>query len=393
MDRESRDRLERSKAEIFVVFGTRPEAIKMAPVISELQKQESVKTGIISSGQHDELLEQMLENFSISPDKNLQLMENDQSLTDLTGRALSRLSELFRREKPDLIMVHGDTTTTFSAALAAYYNQIPVAHVEAGLRSHDRYSPFPEEMNRHLTDVLADIHFAPTLTNRENLLAENVSARNIYVTGNTVIDAVKRIASQDFSLPHHLQEIVADGEKEIILLTTHRRENMGEDMEEIFAAVREIAGGFEDVEVIFPLHLNPGVRKPALSLLGGVEGINLIEPLDYSTFINLLGRSRLILTDSGGIQEEAPALDIPVVLLRETTERPEALEAGTVLKAGTDKERIVEVTARLLREEDYYRSVARKENPYGDGRAAARVVKGVLNYLGLSPEGIEEFTP
>ncbi len=380
------------KFKISAVFGTRPEAIKLAPVIDSIKDESKLELTTIATGQHEEMLTQMLSNFSIKPDFNLRLMQKQQSLADLTGRAVSSLGKVFRDNAADLVVVHGDTTTTLSASLAAYYEQIPVAHVEAGLRSDNKYSPFPEEMNRQLTDTLADLYFAPTRQNKENLLQENIPADNIYLTGNTVIDSARKIAEQGFSFTSSLAKIIKNKDnKEIILLTTHRRENIGEDMKNIFSATKEIVNKFPAVEVVFPVHLNPAVQKLARKKLGDNSRIHLLEPLDYSNFINLLAVCSLVLTDSGGIQEEAPAFDVPVVLLRETTERPEAIEAGTVIKAGVNRKNIVELTTRLLTEEEFYEQTAGAPNPYGDGKAAPRIVQYIMRYLGFDRHNYREF--
>ncbi len=380
------------KLKITVVFGTRPETIKLAPVIDKIKNEERLALNTIVTGQHEEMLAQMLETFSLKPDYNLQLMQEQQSLADLTKRAVSRLDSVFQEITSDLVIVHGDTTTTFSAALSAFYHQIPVAHVEAGLRSFDKYSPFPEEMNRQLTDTLADLYFAPTAENKNNLLQENIAPENIYVTGNTVIDAVKNIADRDFNFSPSLQKIVKNREnKDILLLTAHRRENIGAKMKNIFSAMKKIIDKFPRVEIVFPVHLNPAVQKIARDELGGISRIHLLEPLDYKNFINLLAVSTLVLTDSGGIQEEAPALGIPVILLRETTERPEAIEAGTVIRAGLNRGKIVEVTSRLLIDSTFYRQIAETPNPYGDGKAADRIVQFIMSYFGYKKDKPEEF--
>ena len=382
----------KQKVRISVIFGTRPETIKLAPVIDKIKEENKLELTTIVTGQHKEMLSQMLRNFAIEPDYNLQLMQEQQSLSELTQRAVSSLGKVFQQETTDLVIVHGDTTTTFSAALSAYYEQIPVAHVEAGLRSFNKYSPFPEEMNRQLTDTLADLYFAPTHQNKENLLQENIALEEIYVTGNTVIDAAQKIADRDFSFVSPLDKIVENKKnKDIILLTAHRRENIGAEMKNIFSAIKEISKKFPGTEIVFPVHLNPSVQKIARNILGDTGRIHLLEPLNYSNFINLLAVSKLVLTDSGGIQEEAPAFDVPVVLLRETTERPEALEAGTVIKAGLDRENIVEVTSRLLADDEHYRQIAKASNPYGDGRAAARIVQYILAYFGYNGRDCDEF--
>ncbi len=373
---------------IITIFGTRPEAIKLAPVIRVLEEDQHFLNCTAVTGQHREMLDQVLEIFSLKPDYDLNLMEPEQRLPALTARIISGLGEILSQEKPDLVLVHGDTTTTLAAALTAFYQQIPVGHVEAGLRTGKKFSPFPEEMNRSLTDQLADIYFAPTPLNLQNLRQENIAEKRIYLTGNTVIDAVRSISEKSYQFPRKIP--VAEARKrghKIILLTAHRRENLGERMEDIFTAVRELVLTYKDVELIFPVHLNPRVQRLAESRLGEHPRIHLLEPVDYQTFINLVYQSWLVLTDSGGIQEEAPGLGVPVVLLREDTERPEALKAGTVLQAGTSRKRIIELAGRLLEDEEFYQRTSRSSNPYGDGRAALRIRDALLEYFQLA-EGV-----
>ncbi len=384
----------RKKFKVMSIFGTRPEAVKLAPVIEKIESSSRLDHTLTVTGQQRELLDQMLVSFELTPDIDLELMEEDQHLSDLTARVLAGLREVLAEHDPGLVLVHGDTATTLAASLAAYHQQIAVGHVEAGLRSYDRYSPFPEEMNRQLTDVLAELHFAPTSASRDNLLAEGIEQEKILVTGNTVIDAVQRIAGLDPELPPRLQQLknkAAADEIDLVMLTAHRRENFGGKMKKIFAGVRELAGRHERVEVVFPVHLNPGVKKPAEVLLKDQANVHLTEPLAYSHFISLMSRARLVLTDSGGIQEEAPALDVPVVLMRENTERPEALRAGTVLKAGTDKESILKTAGRLLEDDQFHREVRSRPNPYGDGRASERILQGILHNFELSEEPPDEF--
>jgi len=375
-----------AKIKVMNVFGTRPEAIKMAPVIQKLKEAEEIEAIVTVTAQHREMLDQVLELFQIKPDYDLDIMKEGQSLSDITVRVLKGLEEVMIRERPDMVLVHGDTSTTFVAALAGFYQQLKVGHVEAGLRTYNKYSPFPEEMNRHLTGVLTDVHFAPTSTSRNNLLAENNPVERIFVTGNTVIDALLKTVSDDyrFELPE-LARIDFIHQK-VILLTAHRRENLGEGMENIFQAVRELVQTEEEVEVIFPVHLNPLVREKANNILGGLKRVHLIEPLDYLPFANLMARSYLILTDSGGLQEEAPSLGKPVLVLRDTTERPEALEAGTVSLVGTDREAIFSTARELLKDEDKYNKMARAVNPYGDGKASERIVNRILYEFGLRDE-------
>ncbi len=378
---------------IFTIFGTRPEAIKLAPVIRVLEEDKRFLLRTAVTGQHREMLDQVLEIFALKPDYDLELMEPEQRLPALTARIISGLGEILPQEEPDLVLVHGDTTTTLAAALTAFYQQIPVGHVEAGLRTGKKFSPFPEEMNRSLTDLLADIYFAPTSMNLQNLKRENISEEKIYLTGNTVIDAVRLISEERYEFPRQIP-VAATRERghSIVLLTAHRRENLGEKMAEIFAAVRELISAYSQIEVFFPVHLNPRIQILAERILGDHPRIHLLEPLDYQTFINLVNQSRLVLTDSGGIQEEAPGLGVPVVLLREDTERPEALEAGTVLKAGSSRKKIIELTGRLLEDEEFYQKTSRRTNPYGDGRAALRIKDALLEYFQLAEDIFQPFS-
>jgi UDP-N-acetylglucosamine 2-epimerase (non-hydrolysing) len=360
---------------VMVVFGTRPEAIKMAPVIRALRLKKSISCQVVVTAQHREMLDQVLELFKIVPDFDLNLMKHGQTLTDITTRVLSGLGEILQRERPDLVLVHGDTTTTFVAALAAFYGQIPVGHVEAGLRTGNKYSPFPEEMNRALTSVLADLHFAPTETAKQNLLNEGVEPDKIFVTGNTVIDALLETVKAEYSfLDPEIQTILQQrAAGRLILVTTHRRENLGEPMRQIYQALHSMLELFPDTYVIFPVHKNPQVRKVVTELLGSHPRVLLIEPMDYEPFVNLMGRSHLILTDSGGIQEEAPSLGKPVLVVRDTTERPEAVEAGTVSLVGTKYESVLKELKRLLSDRSAYQKMAMAANPYGDGQAAGRI--------------------
>lgn len=363
---------------VLTVFGTRPEAIKMAPVVMALKDTPGIECFVAVTAQHRQMLDQVLNLFSINPDYDLDIMKERQDLYGVTTLALNGLKRVYEELRPDLVLVHGDTTTTFAGALAAFYQQIPVGHVEAGLRTYNRYAPFPEEMNRCLTGRLAELHFAPTEKARQNLLAEGVPPETIWVTGNTVIDALLKTVG-DYDLRSLLPGV--DWSRRIILVTAHRRENWGEPMREIFRAVRELVCSFVDVEVVFPVHKNPVVREMALSELSGLGRVHLIEPLDYEPFANLMNRSYLILTDSGGIQEEAPSLGKPVLVLRETTERPEALMAGTVRLVGTDRERILSEVSRLLTDDEAYESMARAQNPFGDGHAAERIAQTVSEFL------------
>ena len=359
------------------VFGTRPEAIKMAPVIQALRQKESIFCQITVTAQHREMLDQVLKLFRLVPDFDLDLMRQGQTLTEITTRALKQLKEVFQQELPDLVLVHGDTTTTFVAALAAFYAQIPVGHVEAGLRTGNKYSPFPEEMNRKLTGVLTDYHFAPTEIAKRNLLHEGIAEEKIYVTGNTVIDALLATVKPNYGFSDlNMRKILEDNESsKMILVTTHRRENLGEPMRQIYLALKSMLDEFPETYVIFPVHKNPKVRKVVSEVLGTHPRVNLVEPMDYEPFVNLMARSYLILTDSGGIQEEAPSLGIPVLVVRDTTERPEAVEAGTVSLVGTEYDKVFSELKRLLRSKDAYQKMSTAINPYGDGHASERIAK------------------
>lgn len=380
------------KLKVMTVFGTRPEAIKMAPVVLELMKHPDEIIPVTTvTAQHREMLDQVLNLFSIKPDYDLDIMAAGQTLFDITTRAMNGLHKVLDQEKPDIVLVHGDTTTTFAGALAAYYHQTAVGHVEAGLRTQNKYSPFPEEMNRHLTGVIADLHFAPTFTSEQNLLRENVAKDKIFVTGNTVIDALHHAVRHDFSFAdEQLKGIDFQGHR-IVTVTTHRRENLGEPMRHVYKAIKALLDDFTDIEVIFPVHRNPGVRAIVNEELGGIDRVHLIEPLDYEPFANLMHRSSIILTDSGGVQEEAPALGKPVLVLRDTTERPEAVTAGTVKLVGTDLETVYQEAKRLLADEAAYRKMAESCNPYGDGEAARRIVEALLYHYGYSRQVPDRF--
>lgn len=366
------------------IFGTRPEAIKMAPVVLELAKYPAMIEPVVAvTAQHREMLDQVLKLFDIKPDHDLDIMAKGQTLFDITCRAMQGLNEVLAKEKPDMVLVHGDTTTTFAGALTAFYHQIAVGHVEAGLRTHHKYSPYPEEMNRRLTGSLADLHFAPTCTAKENLLQEGIDQSNIFVTGNTVIDALLATVNSQYQFADKLLAGIRYTDRKVILVTTHRRENLGEPMRHVYQALRDIVTEFDDVEIVFPVHRNPLVRSVVNSELGGLERVHLIDPLDYQPFANLLARSYLVLTDSGGIQEEAPALGKPVLVLRDTTERPEAIEAGTVKLIGTDRDRVYNETRLLLTRQHEYERLANACNPYGDGRASRRIVQAIIWKQGL----------
>ena len=364
---------------VMTVFGTRPEAIKMAPVVLELQKHaDRIQTIVAVTAQHRQMLDQVLDLFQITPDYDLDIMSQGQTLYDITTKSLMGLKDVLAKEKPDLVLVHGDTTTTFAGALASYYQQVPVGHVEAGLRTGNIYSPFPEEMNRKLTGAIAAIHFAPTATAKANLLKENVTPSHIYVTGNTVIDALMTTVAGDYDFGDDLKDVDFQNHR-VILLTTHRRENLGEPMRHIYKALRRIIEEIPDTEIVFPVHRNPLVRKVVEEELAGVDRIHLIDPMEYEPFANLMSLSSLVLTDSGGIQEEAPSLGKPVLVLRNTTERPEAVEAGTVRLIGTDKDVVYAETKRLLTDQDAYDAMSNAVNPYGDGKASQRIVQAILH--------------
>lgn len=364
---------------VLVVFGTRPEAIKMAPVIRELKQVQDIETQVLVTAQHREMLDQVLHLFAIEPDHDLDLMREGQDLYSITTGVLNGVRKVLEKERPELVVVHGDTTTTFAASLAAFYQRIPVAHVEAGLRTYNKYSPFPEEINRSLTARLADLHFAPTDLNRDNLLRESIGDLKIWVTGNTVIDALMQTIRPGFDFGPELAQV--DFNRRIILLTTHRRENWGGRMGQIYLAMLDLLKAFEDIEIVFPVHKNPIVRDLAQSMLGESKRVHLIEPLEYEPFANLMNQSYLVLTDSGGMQEEAPSLGKPVLVLRDTTERPEAVKAGTVKLIGTNRERVFKEAHELLSKQLEYHKMARAVNPYGDGKAAGRIVKVIIEFL------------
>ena len=380
------------KIKVMTVFGTRPEAIKMAPVVLELAKHPDKIVPVVTvTAQHRDMLDQVLNLFQIKPDHDLDIMAAGQTLFDITSRAMMGLDKVLQEEKPDIVLVHGDTTTTFAGALASYYHQVSVGHVEAGLRTHNKYSPFPEEMNRKLTGSIADLHFAPTDTSEQNLLAESVDSERIFVTGNTVIDALHKTVDDDFQFEDEVLQGIDFKNKRIVLLTTHRRENLGEPMRHVYRAMRRLVDEFEDVEIVFPVHKNPKVREVVQEELGGLSKVHLIDPLDYEPFANLMHRSYLILTDSGGVQEEAPALGKPVLVLRDTTERPEAVAAGTVKLIGTDEKVVYDEAKLLLTDRDEYSRMSEACNPYGDGRASQRIIQAILYHYGLAEEKPEPF--
>ena len=363
---------------VMSIFGTRPEAIKMAPLVKELEKRENIESIVCVTAQHREMLDQVLETFAIKPDYDLNIMKQGQTLGDVTTRALTGLEEVIKEARPDIVLVHGDTTTTFAGALAAFYNQVAIGHVEAGLRTDNKYSPYPEEMNRQMVDRLSDMYFAPTEISKNNLLKENIDESKIYITGNTAIDAMSTTVDKNYT--HKELEWIKPGER-MILLTAHRRENLGEPMRHIFRAIKRIVDEFDDVKVIYPIHMNPKVREVANEVFDGDDKVKLIEPLEVFDFHNFQNKSYIILTDSGGIQEEAPSLGKPVLVLRDTTERPEGISAGTLKLVGTDEDIIYEETKRLLTDSKEYERMSKASNPYGDGHASERIVDAIVEYF------------
>lgn len=366
-----------NKLKVMTVFGTRPEAIKMAPLIKELENRDNIDSIVCVTAQHREMLDQVLEIFNINPDYDLNLMKSNQTLTSITANVLEELNTVINEVKPDIVLVHGDTTTTLSASLAAFYNQCKVGHVEAGLRTYNKYSPYPEEINRQVTGVIADLHFAPTNESKKNLIKEGKCESDIYVTGNTAIDTLKTTVKSNYT-----NEIIDKiGNDRIILLTAHRRENLGDTMKNMFLAIKKIVEEFNDVQVVYPVHLNPKVRDVADEILGDNKKIHLIEPLNVVDFHNFMEKSYIIMTDSGGIQEEAPSLGKPVLVLRDTTERPEGVEAGTLKLVGTNKDNIYEATKELLTDKEVYKAMSTDSNPYGDGFASKYIVDIIIDRL------------
>lgn len=380
-----------SKKKVITIFGTRPEAIKMAPLVKELENRKEIESKVCVTAQHREMLDQVLELFDITPDFDLNIMQSKQTLTGITNKVLEGLEEVFEKEKPDMILVHGDTTTTFAGALAAFYKQIKVGHVEAGLRTFNKYFPFPEEMNRKLTGSLTDLHFAPTNGSKNNLLKEGINDDDIYITGNTVIDAMMHTVEENYVFDNEELNNVDFKNKKVIMITAHRRENWGEGIENICTALNRIVEENEDVELVYLVHLNPVVKNVVFEKLGRKDRIHLLPPLDTKETHNLMNKSFMVMTDSGGLQEEAPHLGKPVLVLRDVTERPEAVEAGTVKLVGTDVAKIVEEANMLLRDKDSYIRMSKSINPYGDGHASKRIVDAILKYYKLSDNEIEEF--
>ncbi|WP_202079640.1 non-hydrolyzing UDP-N-acetylglucosamine 2-epimerase [Caldalkalibacillus salinus] len=368
-----------AKIKVMSIFGTRPEAIKMAPLVHELKKHpEHIEPYVTVTAQHREMLDQVLDIFDVTPDYDLDVMQSRQTLTSVVTRALEGLDDVMKKVQPDLVLVHGDTATTFVASLAAFYNQVAVGHVEAGLRTNNKYSPFPEEMNRQLTGVLADLHFAPTNQAADHLLQENKPEEQIYITGNTAIDALKTTVGEGY---HHDILDKVRGSR-MVLMTAHRRENVGQPMKQMFRAIRRVVEEQEDIQVVYPVHLNPAVQEVAQDILGDHPRVHLIEPLGAIDFHNFASRAHMILTDSGGVQEEAPSLGVPVLVLRDTTERPEGVEAGTLKLAGTEEDDVYQLTKQLLNDKEVYENMARASNPYGDGQASRRIVEAILYHFG-----------
>ena len=374
------------KIKVMSVFGTRPEAIKMAPLVKALDKEPKTESIVCVTAQHREMLDQVLEDFKIVPDYDLNIMKAGQTLEDITVRALTGIGEVIREVKPDIVLVHGDTSTTFAASLASYYNQTKVGHVEAGLRTYDKYQPFPEEMNRRLTGAIADLHFSPTKMAKENLLKENIDENGIFITGNTAIDALKTTIDDSYVFTVDELNKIDFKNKRVITITAHRRENLGEPLKNICRAFRRIADDYEDVEMVYAVHKNPAVSNTVHEILGGHERIHLLDPLDLRDMHNLMNRSYLVMTDSGGLQEEVPSMGKPVLVLRNVTERPEGVDAGTLKLAGTDENTVYGMAKQLLDDKEEYRKMAVAKNPFGDGNASERIVGAILYSFGLSDE-------
>lgn len=376
---------------VITIFGTRPEAIKMAPLVKELEKREGIESKVCVTAQHREMLDQVLEYFEIKPDFDLNIMQSKQTLTGITNRVLEGLEEVFIKEKPDMILVHGDTTTTFGGALAAFYQQIKVGHVEAGLRTFDKYFPFPEEMNRKLTGALADLHFAPTIGSKNNLLREGINEKEIYITGNTVIDAMLHTVKEDYVFENEELNKIDFENKKVIMITAHRRENWGEGIDNICKALNKLVEENKDIELVYLVHLNPVVKDVVHRELGNKERVHLLPPLDTKETHNLMNKAFMVMTDSGGLQEEAPHLGKPVLVLRDVTERPEAVAYGTVKLVGTDVDKIVFEANLLLNDKEAYVKMSKAVNPYGDGKASERIADAIEVYFGLNDKKVEEF--
>ena len=379
------------KIKVMSVFGTRPEAIKMAPLVKALMANENIESRVCVTAQHRQMLDQVLEIFGLKPDYDLNIMRDRQTLEGITVRALTGLCDVFKEEKPDLVLVHGDTTTTFAGALAAYYNKIKVGHVEAGLRTYNKMEPFPEEMNRRLTGAIADFNFSPTKLAKENLLKENTPADSIFVTGNTVIDALKTTLEDDYVFSESVLNTIDYKKTRLIAVTAHRRENLGEPLENICRAIKRIVTDFEDVTVVYAVHKNPAVTEPVHKILGGLDRVYLTDPLDLKDMHNLMNRSYFVMTDSGGLQEEVPSMGKPVLVLRNVTERPEGVEAGTLKLAGTDEEHIYDLAKELLCDKEVYGAMAKARNPFGDGFASERIVNAILYKFGINKVRPEDY--
>jgi UDP-N-acetylglucosamine 2-epimerase (non-hydrolysing) len=378
-----------NKIKVMSVFGTRPEAIKMAPLVLELERQSDIfESVVVVTAQHREMLDQVLEIFKITPDYDLNIMKPNQSLADITSNALQKLDPVIKEVQPDVVLVHGDTTTAYVAALAAFYNQVKVGHVEAGLRTWDVYSPFPEEANRQMIDIVTDFYFAPTKTSYDNLISEMKHQSRISITGNTVIDALKETVSQDYQ--HEILSKIPSNEK-YVLMTMHRRENLGQPMKDVFTAAREVIDSDESLHLIYPVHLNPKVKEVAEEVLGNHSRIHLIEPLDVVDFHNFASRSYFIMSDSGGVQEEAPSFNVPVLVLRDTTERPEGVEAGTLKLVGTNYELVKKEMLNLLNNDKEYKKMSEAKNPYGDGLASKRIAKNIADFYGVHSDYVSDF--
>lgn len=379
------------KMKVMTVFGTRPEAVKMAPLVKELEKHKEIQSLVCVTAQHRQMLDQVLDIFKVVPDYDLNIMQSRQTLVGITTRALEGLSSVFEKVKPDVVLVHGDTTTTFVGSLAAFYNKIAVGHVEAGLRTFDKYFPFPEEMNRKLTGAIADYHFAPTVKSKQNLLNEGISSEKIYITGNTAIDALKTTIQKDYVFHNRQLKKIDYSKKRIIAVTAHRRENLGEPLKNICRALKFIADQYSDVEIVYSVHLNPAVQETAKEILGNHPSIHLIDPPDAQEFACLMNNSYFIMTDSGGVQEEAPSLGKPVLVLRNETERPEGITAGTLKLAGTEEDQLKKLASQLLDDPNEYDRMSKAANPYGDGKASERIAKALLYEFGFSKEKPSEF--
>jgi len=372
-----------NKIKVLTIFGTRPEAIKMAPLVNKLHQEKGIESYVCVTAQHREMLDQVLDLFNIVPDYDLNIMKKNQTLTQITSKVLEGLEDVIKKVQPHIILVHGDTTTTFAGALAAFYHQVKVGHVEAGLRTHNKYSPFPEEINRTLTGHMADFHFAPTLRNKRNLIYEGIKEEQIYLTGNTVIDALIETSKKEYDFTDPTLRKINFDKNRIVTVTCHRRENLGEDMHNIFYALKDVVEMFADIEIVFPVHLNPRVKSVATEILGEIDRVHLIDPLEYQPFVKLMAKSHLIITDSGGLQEEAPALGKPVLVVRKETERPEAIEAGTVKLAGVERKDIAEMAGELLRNQSAYSAMAQAVNPYGDGTASDRIIQVIKEQFAI----------